>query len=162
MKNSILLLLFINLFLINIDNSFAQLTQIKQITFVFKTPPLSPEYNSEQEFIIKNNKIKLTIKKQNEVIEKTKVKISSEEWNNIIKYFNTNKIQIGPEKTKYDYEGCVGGVTYMATVIYNNKEIQRGLCYECANKQFGNMQGNVRELYNYLKSLFPDFKEINE
>jgi len=50
----------------------------------------------------------------------------------------------------------------MATVIYKNKEIQKGLCYECANKQFGNMQGNVRELYNYLKSLFPDFKEINE
>ncbi|MBP8946569.1 MAG: hypothetical protein KBG18_03525, partial [Bacteroidales bacterium] len=105
MKNSILLLLFINLFFINIDNSFAQLTQIKQITFVFKTPPLSPEYNREQEFIIKNNKIKLTIKKQNEVIEKAKVKISSEEWKNIAKYFNTNKIQIGPEKTKYDYEG---------------------------------------------------------
>ncbi len=162
MKNPILLVLFFNLFFINIDNSFAQLTQIKQINFVFKTPPLSPEYNREQEFIIKKKKIKLTIKKQKEVIEKTKVRISSEEWKNITKYFNTNKIQIGPEKTKYDYEGCVGGVTYMATVIYKNKEIQKGLCYECANRQFGNMQGNVREFYNYLKSLFPDFKELNE
>ena len=56
MKNSILLVVFFNLFFINIENSSAQLAQIKQINFVFKTPPLSPEYNREQEFIIKKIK----------------------------------------------------------------------------------------------------------
>lgn len=160
-KKLMLLILFSNLFFVNIEKINAQLPEIKQITFVFKTPPLSPEYNREHEFIIKKNKIQLNIKKQNEILEKSKVKISAEEWKQISKYFNVNKIQIGPEKTKYDYEGCVGGVTYLVTVKYKNKEIQKGLTYECGNRQYGNMQGSVRELYNYLKSLFPDFKELN-
>jgi hypothetical protein len=160
-KKSIFLILFCNLFFVNVEKINAQLPEIKQLTFVLKTPPLSPEYYREQEFIIKKNKIQLYIKKQNEIVEKSKVKISVEEWNKITKYFNVNKIQIGPEKTKYDYEGCVGGVTYLATIKYKNKEIKKGLTYECGNNQYGNMQGSVRELYNYLKSLFPDFKELN-
>ena len=154
MKSSKILILFIiiaNFLFSNIENVSAQLPEIKEITFVLKTPPLSPEYYREYEFIIKKNKIQLKIKRQNELLDKTKVKITADAWNEIIKYFNANKIQIGPEKTKYDYEGCVGGVTYLVTIKFKNKEIKKGLTYECGNKQFGNMEGQVKKLHDYLK-----------
>lgn len=125
-----------------------------KLVFEFKDSSVNPESQRNYKIIFTKKSAEIVLKSY-KVLDRETIKISDEQFNNIIKIVQNAQLK---NRSNLDDGGCSGGTTDIFEFFSNEKSTFKGFVYHCGGENFGDLVGNSDTVKNALTALFPTVK----
>jgi len=158
MKYSLYLLVFLLVSCKCHQKETSTAVDIGTIIYESRGAALAPEHHRTYRLEVHPDNIAVNVRSYSTVITDTVIPISESQFREIADTYLSLNLK---KSTSYENIGCVGGTgAWIEVRGTNNKELISGKVNFCGGAAYGEIEGDVRQLDEKIRSMIPGFETL--
>jgi hypothetical protein len=130
---------------------------ISEITYHYGDASVPPDYHRSYSITVTLHNARVTVDSYGDILANKAYKITPEQFNNIRKSLEKNKIR---NCRLSGEDGCTGGTSESISYSDEEKELFSGCVYHCRKIDTGNLCGDIERFANDVKRIVPNLDKL--